>query len=110
MHFAAMTEFPSNPPPAVDVTVGMVPAQNIYAMTVALPDFPPGAYNCPIDLGISYKLTFFSGDAIAATASLLPGGCRDVQISDSPPLRWAFDNGYWAALAQQLGVPQSTIY
>jgi len=110
MHFAATSALPSNPPPAVDVSVGQGPAQNIYAMTLALPDFPDGTFNCPSDFGVVYNLTFFSGNAAAVTATLNPGGCRDVRISGSTPTRRVLDDGYWASLAQQLGVPESTIY
>jgi len=109
-HFAATTTLQSNRPPAVDVTVDQSPAQNIYTMTLALPNFPDGVFNCPIDFGVVYKLTFFSGDTTAVTASLNPSGCRDVRISDAPHVRRVLDDSYWSALAQQLGVPESTIY
>jgi hypothetical protein len=110
MHFSTATTLASNPPPAVDVSVGEVPAQNVYALTLALPDFPEGTFNCPIDFGVVYTLTFFNGDAIAVTASLNPGGCRDVRISGSTPVRRVLDDSYWSSLAQQVGVPESMIY
>jgi hypothetical protein len=110
MHFAAVSMLPSNPPPAVDVSVGQAPAQTIYSMTLALPDLPPGVYACGPSFGIVYNLTFFDGSAIAASATLEPGGCREVLFSGSNEIRRVLDEAYWATLAQQLGVPESAIY
>jgi hypothetical protein len=110
VHFGATTTLPPNPPPAVDVTAGEIPARNIYTMTLALPDLPGGVYNCPADFGIVYNLTFFSGNATAVTASVDPNGCQGVQISGSHHVRQILDESYWTTLAQQLGVPESTIY
>jgi hypothetical protein len=110
MRFAATTIVPGNSPPAVDVTVGKSPAQNIYTMTLALPDLPSGAYACPNDFGITYDLTFFDGASTAASATLEPSGCRLVRFSGSDEVRRVLDDTYWATLAQQLGVPQSMIY
>jgi hypothetical protein len=110
MRFAATTMIPSNPAPAVDVTVGRSPAQNVYTMTLALPDLPSGTYNCPVDFGIAYNLTFFDGASTAASATLEPGGCRLVRFSGSDEVRRVLDDAYWAMLAQQLGVPESMIY
>jgi hypothetical protein len=59
--FTTSSSIPSNPPPAVHVTVSnATKAQALYAATLALPAFPPGQYNCPEDLGIQYTLAFRS--------------------------------------------------
>jgi len=110
VNFGATTTLPPNPPPAVDITAGEIPAQNIYTMTLALPDLPGGVYHCPDDFGVVYNLTFFSGNATVVTASLDPNGCQGVKISGSPQVRQILDKSYWTTLAQQLGVPESTIY
>jgi hypothetical protein len=113
LHFTTSSAFPDNPPPTnVDVTLtDPIPARAVYSATLALPDFPPGRYNCPVDLGYSHTITFMNGQAVAATATLNAGGCREVTISGAPPLRWtATDEPYWALLAQNLGVQESTLF
>ena len=110
MHFAATTTLPANRPPDVSLLVGQTPAQTIYSMTLALPDQPPGIYACGVDFGIVYNLTFFDGGATAASATLEPGGCQEVRFSGSDEIRRVIDESYWATLAQQLGIAESTIY
>jgi hypothetical protein len=110
MHFEATTTLPANQPPSVSLLLGQTPAQTIYSMTLALPDQPSGVYNCPADFGIVYKLSFFAGTATAASATLEPDGCRQVRFSGSNEIRRVLDETYWASLAQQLGIAESTIY
>lgn len=110
MHFAATTTLPANQPPNVSLLVGQTPAQTIYSMTLALPDQAPGIYNCPIDFGIVYNMTFFDGTATATSATLEPNGCQQVRFSGSNEVRRVLDETYWASLAQQLGIAESTIH
>ena len=110
MRFAATTTLAANQPPAVSLLVGQIPAQTIYSMTLALPDQPPGVYNCPANFGVVYDLTFFDGTATAASATLEPNGCQQVRFSGANEVRRVPDETYWVSLAQQLGIPESTIY
>lgn len=110
LHFAATTTLPGNQPPSVSLLLGQTPAQTIYSMTLALPDQPSGVYNCPADFGIVYNLSFFTGTATAAVATLDPNGCQQVRFSGSDEVRRVPDETYWIALAQQLGIAESTIY
>lgn len=110
LHFTSSTEIPSNPPPTVDVTLtNATAAENIYTATLALPDFPPGEYNCPNDDGVRYEIAFLSGQSVAVSATLSPTGCGDVTISGSATRR-VLDEGYWATLARNLGIAEATIY
>src|SRR5215471_3060345 len=55
-------------------------ARAIYSATTSLPEFPSGTFNCPIDFGVRYQLTFHSGGSVALVATLSPGGCGQVWI------------------------------
>jgi hypothetical protein len=110
LHFTTSSSSPSNPPPAVDVTLtDATSSRNIYSATLALPTFPAGTYNCPADFGLSYSIAFLEGSSTAVTATLSPGGCRAVTIS-GPDTRRVLDDAYWALLARNLGVTESAIY
>ncbi len=110
LHFTTATMLPSNPPPSVDVTLTEpAPARAVYAATIALPDFPSGTFNCPNDSGVRYTIAFSSDTGRTVAAVLNPGGCRAAQITGSHERR-VLDDTYWASLAQNLGIPEATIY
>jgi hypothetical protein len=109
LHFTSSTSGP-NPPSPVDVTVtNATAAQNIYAATLALPDFPSGATSCPVEYFTTYDITFMTGNVVGVTADLNPSGCETVTISGSSTRR-VLDDTYWATLAQNLGIAEATIY
>jgi hypothetical protein len=111
LRFTTASAFPENPPPTnVDVTLtDPTPSRAIYDATIALPDFPPGHFNCPADLGYSHEITFTNGQAVVVTATLNEGGCRDATISGAPPVRQTTD-AYWTLVAQNLGIEESTLF
>jgi hypothetical protein len=110
LHFTTATGLAANPPPNVDVTLtDPVPTRAIYAATLALPDYPPGAYSCPNDSGVRYTILFsVSGDG-DVTAVISPTGCDEVTISGTT-MRRALGSGYYETLATNLGVPLTSIY
>jgi hypothetical protein len=110
LHLTTSSEFADNPPPPnVDVTLtDPGPSRVIYEATLALPDFPPGVFNCPIDLGYRHTIAFMSGQQMVMIASLNIGGCRDATIAGVPPERQT-NEAYWALLAQNLGVDESAL-
>jgi hypothetical protein len=111
LHFATSSAYPENPPPTnVDVTLtDPIPSRAIYEATLALPAFPSGTYNCPADLGYRYTIAFENEQAVAVTAGLNPGGCRDVVIAGMTRIRRS-DDAYWALLAEKLGIDESTLF
>jgi hypothetical protein len=111
LHFTTSSAFPTNTPPTnVDVTLGdPTPSRAIYRATLALPDFPAGRFNCPVDLGYTHTIAFTDADGVAVTATLNEGGCWDATISGAPPKRQTSDD-YWTLLAQNLGVDRSTLF
>jgi hypothetical protein len=111
LRFTTSSAFPQNTPPTnVDVRLtDPGRSREVYDATLALPDFPPGRFNCPADLGYSHTIMFMTGQATAVTATLNEGGCRSATISGAPPLRQTND-AYWALLARDLGVDESTFF
>ena len=111
LHFTTSSAFPENPQPTnVDVTLtDPGPSRVIYEATLALPNFPPGTYNCPSDPGYRHTIVFMDGQRAVVTATLNPGGCRDATISGAPPVRQTNDV-YWALLARNLGVDESMLF
>jgi hypothetical protein len=113
--FTTSTSLPSNPPPAVHVTVSdAAKAQALYAATLALPPVPPGEYGCPMDFGINYTLVFRdASSSTVMTTSLDPGGCQGVRMESpvgSTGAWTATERSYWSTLASDLGVAESAIY
>jgi hypothetical protein len=54
----------------------------LYADIAALPPFPPGALNCPMSVGLTYHLDFYSEASSLVTADYEPTGCASVTLSD----------------------------
>jgi hypothetical protein len=114
---------PGSPPPAVAEIVGMAfhreapppidlaiedpsRAQHLYDLTLALPVFPPGTYDCPVDYGVRYELTFSRASGDGVTITLDPNGCQNVLIPGTC-VRRATDKSYWTRLAEDLGICES---
>ena len=100
-----------NPPPPVRVVVTDVSrAQDAYSATLALPAFLR-RISCPIDFGVSYLLVFSFIDGSHLTVTFDPGGCRLVRIpGSSDRMSFSTDYDYWNRLAQDLGIPEATIF
>jgi hypothetical protein len=111
LHFTTSSAFPTNPKPKdVDVTLTTpAPVRAIFEATLALPVFPPGVYNCAVDVGYSHTITFMAGAAVLATATLEEGGCSEAEISGAPPTRQTSD-AYWTLVAQNLGIDESDLF
>jgi hypothetical protein len=62
---------------------GAAAVRRIAALVDALPVFPPGAYNCPMDTGKGLRLTFraTSGGPAVATATAGLDGCGGVSLT-----------------------------
>jgi len=73
----------------------------------ALPVVPPGAYNCPLDLGVGYALTFLAGATDVGIVTADPEGCRF--LTGLGPSRNA-DQSFWDQLAVDLGLPAPREY
>lgn len=72
-----------------------------------LPDFPAGAYNCPLDYGVTYSLVFKSGTVEVGTVTADPTGCPT--LTGLGPTRSA-DQSFWDQLAVALGLPAPREY
>lgn len=111
LHFTTSSMYAENPQPTdVDVTLtDPAPSRAIYEATLALPDFPPGTYHCPADMGYRHTIVFAGDTHAAATTTLNTGGCRDATIAEAPPTRKT-DAAYWALLARNLGVEEAALF
>ena len=119
LRFVGMTSIPSNPAPAVSVTVSDPAAANIASDILDLPVMPPGTYNCPSDFGVSYFLLFTGGDPngggeTVMMAHLDPAGCQGGDISSDGQHVYYFwtatSPDFWSTLAGQLAVLEADIY
>lgn len=91
------------------VTVGdQVKVRAVAKALCALPRPPRDTrYFCPIDLGISYRLTFAAEGRHYSPVSVKPGGCEEVSGLTSP--RWAArSSGFWRVLGKAMGITNAT--
>ena len=108
LQFSTATTIPSNPAPAVQVTVtDVAKAQDAYQATLALPVFPPGVYNCPADFGVTYQLSFLLANGSNLTVTENPSGCSVANIPGTCVR--SVGPTYWSQLAQDLGIPEAEI-
>jgi len=112
LEFTTSTDIPSNPPPALDITVrDAAKAQAVYEATLDLPPPPSGIHHCPLDEGIHFHLTFRSGSEVVTQADLQAGGCGFVSIAGILGNSWVEEtNTYWPTLAKSLGIMESELF
>jgi hypothetical protein len=72
-----------------------------------LPVFPPVAYSCPFDSGVTYALTFLAGGTEVGTLTADPAGCPS--LTGLGPAR-AADPRFWDQLAVALALPAPREY
>jgi len=72
-----------------------------------LPDFPAGAYSCPLDYGVTYSLVFRSGTIEVGSVTADPTGCPT--LTGLGPTR-AAGSSFWDHLAVALGLPAPREY
>jgi hypothetical protein len=71
----------------------------------ALPKQPKGIYNCPIDLGISYRLRYHSARGVLPAVTAETTGC-EVVTGLGKATRWAAaSQRFWTTLRRAIGVP-----
>ena len=69
----------------------------------ALPAMPAGAFSCPADWGINYRLIFTVGDSRLAPVTVDATGCQ--QVYGLGPVRWTVVSpGFWGILATAAGM------
>ncbi len=111
--FSTLTAIPTNPAPAVRVTINDDAARQLFSDTLALPVLPPGGYACPADFGILYAVTFYgyAPDVMPITASITPSGCQVATITiKAGSISFVTNPDYWANVASDLGITESTIF
>jgi hypothetical protein len=86
-----------------DITItGFQRARSVARALCELPVMPPGVYNCPADLGISYRLGLVTTDHTLISVDLDATGCEQVYGLGH---RWtATSPGFWSLLANAAGL------
>jgi hypothetical protein len=82
--------------------------QEVYNKLLDLPLFPQGVFNCPVDNGVQYELTFIHGAKIVSTAVVSAMGCQGVTMNNKA--YWAAEpkgNGFIALLEHVLDLSDS---
>jgi len=78
-------------------------AQAVARAVCALPVMPSGNISCPIDTGITYRLTFTASGQKLPTIEVAAGGCGQVRGLDQT--RWtARSLGFWRTLGVAMGI------
>lgn len=73
----------------------------------ALPKQPKGIYNCPADLGISYRFRFHGARGVLPAVTADATGCELV-TGLGKATRWAATSPrFWPALRRAIGIPRS---
>lgn len=82
-------------------------AQRLARDVLALPVMPSGTYNCPVDFGTSYRLSFAAKTPWSAKMDVL--GCGTVSLSDKE-IRWTIESpALHTDAAAALGISMSDL-
>lgn len=76
--------------------------RRVASALFALPTPPPGVYNGPADLGVTYHLTFFAGARLALTVTVDATGMETVEGVGA---KRTADQSFWATLAMAMRLP-----
>ena len=109
LHVLRMRSFAQNRvAPFEKTSTDVVEVQRLYAAVLQLKPFPPHfAANCPIDVGVSYQLTFLR-QGTSPVQAVYAGGCPGISIQQLilQVVDWA---GFSQLLAETLGVPVANV-
>jgi hypothetical protein len=84
-------------PARIKIT-GVRQARSVARTLCELPAMPSGAFSCPGDWGITYRLTFSASDRRLPPVTVDASGCQSVD--GLSPGRWtARSPGFWTVLA-----------
>jgi len=81
--------------------------RRVQRQLCALPKQPKGIYNCPADLGISYRLRFHGARAVLPAVTAEATGCELVTGLRKVTLWAAESPRFWPALRRAIGLPRS---
>jgi hypothetical protein len=96
-------------PPLDETITNHATAEKLAEKILALPPMPKGIFNCPVDFGTSYALTFEASGGVW-TASVSVKGCTVVSLSDGRNL-WAIRSPqFFPYLAAVLDLTQDELF
>jgi len=76
--------------------------RRVAAALFALPTLPPGVYDGPADLGVTYHLWFFAGARLALNVTVDATGMQTVERVGA---KRTADQAFWTTLAVAMGLP-----
>ena len=93
--------------PAVTVVTEVASVTDVAKVVCSLPRMPTGVMNCPVDLGITYRLSFTAPSGAFPTVVVSATGCETVL--GIGPVRWVADSpNFWRRLGKAMGLPSPT--
>ena len=82
--------------------------RRVQRQLCALPKQPKGIYNCPVDLGISYRLRFHDARGVRPAVTADATGCELVTGLRKAALWAAESPRFWPTLRRAIGLPRAT--
>lgn len=89
-------------PPLSKTVTDQSLVEKLYGAILALPPFPAGPKNCPMQTDIRYRLDFYRATSSILVANYNPTGCASVRLSDGT-VKSAAHGAFAAELAHALG-------
>lgn len=98
-------------PPLLDKAVTDAQlAQALYHAAFALPDYPGGIMNCPLDYNNVYHLAFMYHGSMVLTVRADTSGCQAVSLGDLGARMALGHDEFWQALANALGTSENNLW
>jgi hypothetical protein len=93
--------------PATATVTDAAQVQKVAAQLCSLPAMPSGTISCPMDLGVSYRLTFadVQGRGVITVGA---AGCQVVNGAGRGARTLAQDQGFWTTLGTAMGLANAS--
>jgi hypothetical protein len=111
LHAIRTSAFPTNKVSAFDATsTDSGKIAQLFDAIRALKPFPQGVvYNCAMDAGVLYHLTFTRADGSQVPGTAKPDGCESASIGTGRAGQILDWDGFWSLFAATFGVPMSAL-
>ncbi len=108
LHVLRMSDLGNRVSPFEKTSTDVAKVRRFYAAMLLLKPFPPHwAANCPIDVGVSYRLDFLRNGGLAVQA-IFAGGCPGIAVQHVE-LQVVDSEGFTQLLAESLHVSASQV-
>jgi outer membrane murein-binding lipoprotein Lpp len=94
--------------PAKFIITARPRVQAVARALCALPVMPSGAFHCPPDFGMTYRLTFTAGPTAPHPVTVAASGCQEVHRLGQ--IRWtARTPHFWTTLGAAAGITNASL-